>query len=310
MKVRQVSPALIADPWRLGERLRSIRIELYGKRGLTALAQAIGVSDHALASYEAGSAAPAEVLLAFVEHTRADPNWLLHGEGPRFRGEAGESDPAARQARQVDVANFTASVRFPADIVVAAREFSPNDQHARSAHQAAPIRGGPNSCGNTTSTVASRRAGDVPGPHRQPDEPEAHTIATRDRSASESEPEAILAEMEECRAENRRLREEIRTLHQAGQALERAAKSELASVRKDLQSNRDELDDCRSAAAKLAADFARWQDEHRSVHAIEERMHALRQHLSEVERRESEFRAESRLSSRISRRWRRLGRRI
>jgi hypothetical protein len=34
--------------------------------------------------YEHGAAIPADVMLRFLEHTGADPHWLLTGEGRRY----------------------------------------------------------------------------------------------------------------------------------------------------------------------------------------------------------------------------------
>src|SRR5215213_1827298 len=69
----------------LAERLRSIRIELYGERGGPELARQLEIPNRTWYNYEIGVTVPAEILLRFLEVTSVEPHWLLHGDGPRFR---------------------------------------------------------------------------------------------------------------------------------------------------------------------------------------------------------------------------------
>jgi hypothetical protein len=66
-------------------RLREVRVELHGEHGGPALARCLGLPRRTRASYEDGITIPGEVLLAFVVATVAEPQWLLHGEGPMFQ---------------------------------------------------------------------------------------------------------------------------------------------------------------------------------------------------------------------------------
>jgi hypothetical protein len=85
MARRRNPPELVRTKWELADRLRTIRTELFGERGLAELARQIGVPVRTWYSYETGVTVPAEVLLRFVELTLVEPVWLLHGRGPKYQ---------------------------------------------------------------------------------------------------------------------------------------------------------------------------------------------------------------------------------
>ncbi len=85
MARRKNRPEAVDEKCRLSERLRQIRIELYGDRGGSEMARRLGLPVRTWYNYESGVTVPAEVLLRFMELTSAEPLWLLHGEGPRYR---------------------------------------------------------------------------------------------------------------------------------------------------------------------------------------------------------------------------------
>jgi hypothetical protein len=70
----------------LAERLRQIRVELYGDDGVHDLAARLRVPERTWFCYESGVTVPAEVVLQFLELTSVEPKWLLNGTGPRYRG--------------------------------------------------------------------------------------------------------------------------------------------------------------------------------------------------------------------------------
>jgi hypothetical protein len=70
----------------LAERLRRVRVDLYGENGAHELARRLGVPEKTWAHYESGVTVPAEVVLQFLELTSVEPNWLLDGSGPCYRG--------------------------------------------------------------------------------------------------------------------------------------------------------------------------------------------------------------------------------
>jgi len=69
----------------LSRRLREIRQEIFGEHGGPELARRLNLPARTWYNYETGVTVPAEVLLAFIEQTGANPTWLLNGEGPRYR---------------------------------------------------------------------------------------------------------------------------------------------------------------------------------------------------------------------------------
>ena len=69
----------------LSRRLREIRQELFGEHGGPELARRLSLPARTWYNYETGVTVPAEVLLAFIEQTGANPTWLLNGEGPKYR---------------------------------------------------------------------------------------------------------------------------------------------------------------------------------------------------------------------------------
>lgn len=80
----------------LAERLRAIRIDLYGERGGPELARQLEIPNRTWYNYEIGVTVPAEILLRFLELTGVEPHWLLTGEGPQFRNTRPAVEPAAR----------------------------------------------------------------------------------------------------------------------------------------------------------------------------------------------------------------------
>jgi hypothetical protein len=68
----------------LSRRLREIRQELFGDHGGPELARRLSLPARTWYNYETGVTVPAEVLLAFIEQTGANPAYLISGEGPRY----------------------------------------------------------------------------------------------------------------------------------------------------------------------------------------------------------------------------------
>jgi transcriptional regulator with XRE-family HTH domain len=65
----------------LAQRVREVRLDLYGDDGGPLLAGALGISARTWANYEFGVTIPALVLLRFIDATGVEPHWLLTGEG-------------------------------------------------------------------------------------------------------------------------------------------------------------------------------------------------------------------------------------
>ena len=69
----------------IARRLREIRQELFGERGGPELARRLNLPARTWYNYETGVSLPAEVLLAFIEQTGANPWWVLTGAGSKYR---------------------------------------------------------------------------------------------------------------------------------------------------------------------------------------------------------------------------------
>lgn len=68
----------------VAERLRQVRLHLYGEQGSEQVAGQLGIPARTWVNYERGVTMPAEVMLAFLELTGIEPSWLLHGRGRPF----------------------------------------------------------------------------------------------------------------------------------------------------------------------------------------------------------------------------------
>jgi hypothetical protein len=69
----------------LPDRLRAVRLDLYGEHGGPLLAESLGIPTRTWVRYESGVPIPGLVLLRFIETTGIEPRWLLTGEGQRYR---------------------------------------------------------------------------------------------------------------------------------------------------------------------------------------------------------------------------------
>ena len=65
----------------LARRICEIRQYVYGDNGAQAIASALNLPVETWLNYERGITMPADILLAFMELTNADPRWLATGEG-------------------------------------------------------------------------------------------------------------------------------------------------------------------------------------------------------------------------------------
>jgi hypothetical protein len=68
----------------LAWRIREIREELYGEHGGPIVAESLGIPFRTWINYENGCTIPAASILKFIELTRANPHWLLTGQGDKY----------------------------------------------------------------------------------------------------------------------------------------------------------------------------------------------------------------------------------
>jgi hypothetical protein len=69
----------------LAGRLRAVRLDLYGEHSGPLLADALGVPARTFVRYESGAPIPGPVLHRFSEVAGVEPQWLLTGEGRKYR---------------------------------------------------------------------------------------------------------------------------------------------------------------------------------------------------------------------------------
>jgi hypothetical protein len=69
----------------LAERLKMVRVELFGEHGGPELARRLGIPGRTWYNYEVGVTVPAEVVLRFIDLTAVEPKWLLAGQGDKYR---------------------------------------------------------------------------------------------------------------------------------------------------------------------------------------------------------------------------------
>lgn len=111
----------------LSRRLREIRQELFGDHGGPELARRLNLPARTWYNYETGVTVPAEVLLGFIEQTGANPEWLLAGEGPKYR--RGHEDTVLAELSPVELIRrgLERLEQEPSSVVVAAPENLPGE---------------------------------------------------------------------------------------------------------------------------------------------------------------------------------------
>jgi len=81
----------------LAERLKNVRIELFGQHGGAQLANLLGIPHRTWYNYEIGVTVPAEVILRFINATHVEPRWLLSGQGEKYSAASPKPVPNGRQ---------------------------------------------------------------------------------------------------------------------------------------------------------------------------------------------------------------------
>jgi hypothetical protein len=112
----------------LSRRLREIRQEIFGDHGGPELARRLNLPARTWYNYETGVTVPAEVLLGFIEQTGANPEWLLNGEGPRFRHSSDERRLSEMSPVEMIRRGLEELERSSNEVVVVAPENLPSAQ--------------------------------------------------------------------------------------------------------------------------------------------------------------------------------------
>jgi hypothetical protein len=111
----------------LSRRLREIRQEKFGDHGGPELARRLNLPARTWYNYETGVTVPAEVLLAFIDQTGANPLWLLTGDGARYRGALDDTSMSDLSPIQLIRRGLEKLEQEPNDCVVVAPENLPSD---------------------------------------------------------------------------------------------------------------------------------------------------------------------------------------
>jgi hypothetical protein len=111
----------------LSRRLREIRQDLFGEHGGPELARRLNLPARTWYNYETGVTVPAEVLLAFIDQTGANPVWLLSGEGGKYR--RGQDDAGLANLTPIELIRrgLEKLEQGPSDVVVVAPENLPGE---------------------------------------------------------------------------------------------------------------------------------------------------------------------------------------
>lgn len=149
MARRKTLPESVRAKLELAERLATLRLELFGERGGPEMARRLGIPVRTWYNYEGGVTVPAEVVLKIIELTSADPSWLLHGKGPKFRhafgdgpSEGGSAPSAAVGALLRAALQVLEGEASPEVGGVAARLLESERTQAQSKRREPPERGG------------------------------------------------------------------------------------------------------------------------------------------------------------------------
>ena len=146
----------------ISQRLREVRQEMFGDHGGPELARRLNLPARTWYNYETGVTVPAEVLLAFIDQTSANPVWLLSGEGERFVREKEESVLSELSPIQLIRRGLEKLEQQPQKVVVLADDPQPGDV--------------------SSDFVAVRLVGlaDLGSPSPAPDRGEGHILAYRE----------------------------------------------------------------------------------------------------------------------------------
>ena len=111
----------------LSRRLREIRQELFGEHGGPELARRLSLPARTWYNYETGVTVPAEVLLGFIDQTGANPQWLLSGDGSKYRRAQDEQLLSDLSPIELIRRGLEKLEREPHDVVIVAPENLPGE---------------------------------------------------------------------------------------------------------------------------------------------------------------------------------------
>ena len=111
----------------ISRRLREVRQELFGEHGGPELARRLSLPARTWYNYETGVTVPAEVLLAFIDQTGANPIWLLTGEGQHLRRDNESANLSDLSPIQLIRRGLEKLEQQPTDVVVVPSDHLSNE---------------------------------------------------------------------------------------------------------------------------------------------------------------------------------------
>lgn len=127
MARKKTSSVRISVKTQIANRLREIRQELFGEHGGPELARRLNLPARTWYNYETGVTVPAEVLLAFIDQTGANPVWLLGGEGPKYQRGVQDMVLSELTPQQLIRRGLEKLEQEPHEVVLVAPENLPED---------------------------------------------------------------------------------------------------------------------------------------------------------------------------------------
>jgi hypothetical protein len=100
MARRKTPEKVVRAKLALAGRLLALRSELFGERGGPEMARRLGIPVRTWYNYEAGVTVPADIILKILKLTSVEVDWLLEGQGPRFRPVRAETGATTSHPRE------------------------------------------------------------------------------------------------------------------------------------------------------------------------------------------------------------------
>lgn len=127
MARKKTSSVRVSVKAQIASRLRDIRQELFGEHGGPELARRLNLPARTWYNYETGVTVPAEVLLAFIDQTGANPEWLLNGHGPKYHRGLEDSVLSELTPQQLIRRGLEKLEQEPQEVVLVLPENLPED---------------------------------------------------------------------------------------------------------------------------------------------------------------------------------------
>jgi hypothetical protein len=307
MKRHLTSPEPLLERTELAARLAEVRGEVYGEHGLPQLARELGVPVRSWCSYEAGASVPGEVLLAFLEKTGTNSDWLLKGRGPRYRSGHGGPETLELDQRRSSAARpdehhaggteIVLSIPVPSasnpgtEIVPSHEAFSEHERWAlmQEVSRLQRLLSHSSAQSNPDLEAALAALEEENGTLLRMCEELRHGSGP-ELAAARSEVNTLRSQLEAARSDAQYRQDENRMMRQSLDQLRKGAQGEIDTLRSEGESVRAQLRLAVDDVCKLREELDRTRETKKPDLTPDERMWAFRQHLQELHLQEIEER--------------------